>query len=76
MKIGFTTNIDGDMVAHFDDRDDTPCKLSEASAVDDDGAIWLGAFDKPMLLLRDDVELLLPYLQRFVKTGKLSEPTT
>ena len=71
MEIKFTTNIDGERVARFEDRDDMLCELSENRAADDDGAICLGAVGKTMLLLRDDVEVMLPYLKRFVATGKL-----
>ena len=66
-------------IAEFSDLYGSKCSLQKSSLATDD-AIWLGV-DLPfngqvgvrMHLNREQLAELLPYLQRFVETGELSE---
>lgn len=55
----------------FKDTYDQTCRLYESSAATQD-AIWLSNEDgKPIHLSQDNVQKILPYLQKFVETGRL-----
>ena len=58
----------------FVDSYKEPCSLHQSSSAKEE-RIWLGLRKNAqyMLLNRETVKDLLPYLQRFVETGKLTE---
>lgn len=75
MKIKKTNR--GFSVIEFKDSYGKQCSLQESSSASEP-KIWFGVDDVPnglggMHLTREQVKELLPHLNRFVKTGDLSE---
>ncbi|MDO8594293.1 MAG: hypothetical protein Q7R93_02140 [bacterium] len=73
----FKTNDRGLRTAEFRDSAGSDCSLGESSSVREK-AVWLGvslsangSASMRMHLTQEEVEALLPHLQRFVATGKL-----
>jgi len=60
----------GFKLIEFRDHYSTPCSLQESSAATTN-CIWLGTRDSRMHLTQDQAKELLPFLQKFVETGKL-----
>jgi len=54
----------------FKDRYNFGCSLQKSSLAEED-CIWFGVHEDRMLLTRDQLNMLMPYLNRFVKTGEL-----
>lgn len=65
----------GFSIKSFKDTYGKPCSLQKSSSAYEP-RIWLGIDGVRMHLNQEQVEMLLPYLQNFVKTGELKKDTT
>ena len=65
------TNNGLDFISFKDDYGNL-CSLQESSLATED-AVWLGVDESRMHLTRKQVKVLLPFLERFVKTGDLTK---
>lgn len=68
------TTSRGFHVAHFIDDYQEPCSIQESSAADTP-CLWLGVdrIGHRMHLTQEMVAAMLPMLQRFVETGKITK---
>lgn len=64
----------GFSIKSFKDTYGKPCSLQKSSSAYEP-RIWLGIDGVRMHLNQEQVEMLLPYLQNFVKTGELKKDT-
>lgn len=72
-----TVTTRGFRVVRFFDRYNFPCSLQESSLATEH-AVWLGIDTENdpsnrMHLTLEQVEMLLPYLQHFVQSGRIGE---
>lgn len=70
--MGIELNNRGFLIAEFKDRNDEECSLQKSSLASED-CIWIGANEHRMHLTRKQVSDLLPFLNKFVETGELSQ---